>query len=79
MESKRRHATAVVLLGVIGAEFGQDIEDRRKGGESRNRAPVEGFGLGANQNLARLTSKQDQLSSLFTHFKITPFYFQVKH
>lgn len=58
MELKRRHATAIVLLGVIGAEFGQDVEDiKSSGAESRKRAPVEGFGLGSNQNLARLTSK----------------------
>ncbi len=58
MELKRRHATAIVLLGVIGAEFGQDVEDHKSSGsESRKRAPVEGFGLGSNQNLARLTSK----------------------
>lgn len=56
MELKRRHATAVVLLGVIGAEFGQDEEEHRRGAtESRKRIPVDGFG--PNQNLARLTSK----------------------
>ena len=63
-ELKRRQATAIVLLGVIGSEFGQDVDDgKRKSSaasgpaEQRRKAPVEGFGLGANQNLARLTSK----------------------
>lgn len=58
MELKRRQATSIVLLGVIGAEFGQDIGDNKKTSETdpRKRKTVEGFGLGPNQNLARLTS-----------------------
>lgn len=63
-EARRKEATAVVLLGVIGAEFGQDIEVsaiKRKasaGGESKKRGSVvEGFGIGAaGTNLARYTS-----------------------
>ncbi|KAF4526132.1 hypothetical protein B566_EDAN012443 [Ephemera danica] len=65
-EAKRKEATAVVLLGVIGAEFGQDIEaaaTKRKasaGGEVPGRkrgSVVEGFGIaGAGNNLARCTS-----------------------
>ncbi|XP_065202818.1 WD repeat-containing protein 7 isoform X3 [Planococcus citri] len=60
-ELRRKQTTAVVLLGVIGAEFGQEVgtngtksaprrpEDRRKS------SIVEGFGIG-NNDLARLTS-----------------------
>ncbi|XP_059484205.1 WD repeat-containing protein 7 isoform X1 [Neocloeon triangulifer] len=64
-EAKRKEATAVVLLGVIGAEFGQDIETsatKRKaseGGEQPKKrgSVVEGFGIGAaGSNLARCTS-----------------------
>ena len=53
-----------MLLGVIGAEFGQDISEgsgggstRRRGEERRKSSVVEGFGIGHN-NLARLTSKK---------------------
>ncbi|XP_055913276.1 WD repeat-containing protein 7 [Eupeodes corollae] len=62
-ELKRKQNTAVILLGVIGAEFGQDIsQDSPKNGpgkstttgERRKSSVVEGFGI-AN-NLARLTS-----------------------
>uniref|UniRef100_A0A1B0FNG5 WD repeat-containing protein 7 n=1 Tax=Glossina morsitans morsitans TaxID=37546 RepID=A0A1B0FNG5_GLOMM len=59
-ELKRKQTTSVILLGVIGAEFGQDIDQdsqNRSGvtiGERRKSSVVEGFGI-AN-NLARLTS-----------------------
>ncbi|MGZ7296331.1 hypothetical protein ACXWQK_08800, partial [Streptococcus pyogenes] len=59
-ELKRKQTTAVILLGVIGAEFGQDITAAHespihKGVTDRRRSSgVEGFGI-AN-NLARLTS-----------------------
>ena len=58
MELKRRQATSIVLLGVIGAEFGQDVGDNKRKSETelRKKTTVEGFGLGPNQNLARLTS-----------------------
>ncbi|XP_061381284.1 WD repeat-containing protein 7 isoform X3 [Danaus plexippus] len=62
-ELKRKQTTAVVLLGVIGAEFGQDIASegaagnkRRKDGDSRKSSIVEGFTLSSSNNLARLTS-----------------------
>ncbi|XP_017768503.1 PREDICTED: WD repeat-containing protein 7 isoform X2 [Nicrophorus vespilloides] len=63
-ELKRKQTTAVVLLGVIGAEFGQDIttdtnnsKRRQSGGDDQRRRGsfVDGFGIG-NNNLARLTS-----------------------
>ncbi|XP_047541633.1 WD repeat-containing protein 7 isoform X1 [Vanessa atalanta] len=62
-ELKRKQTTAVVLLGVIGAEFGQDIASegaagnkRRKDGDSRKSSIVEGFTLSASNNLGRLTA-----------------------
>lgn len=58
-ELKRKQTTAVILLGVIGAEFGQDItadsNKKRQNDERRRSSVVEGFGI-ANNNLARLTS-----------------------
>lgn len=58
-ELKRKQSTAVILLGVIGAEFGQDItseNNKKRSGEDRRKSSVvEGFGHG-NNNLARLTS-----------------------
>lgn len=60
-EVKRKQSTAVILLGVIGAEFGQDITDgnvkKAKINEDvrRKNSVVEGFGSG-NNNLARLTA-----------------------
>ncbi|XP_043681157.1 WD repeat-containing protein 7 isoform X9 [Vespula pensylvanica] len=57
-ELKRKQTTAVVLLGVIGAEFGQDVtttNQRRDSEQRRKSSIVEGFGIG-NNNLARHTS-----------------------
>jgi hypothetical protein len=72
-ELKRKQSTAVVLLGVIGAEFGQDIsiENSAAGkkanptAERRKSSVVEGFGIG-NNNLARLTSMA------LTHLLLAP-------
>jgi hypothetical protein len=52
-ELKRKQTTAIILLGVIGAEFGQEITARNI--EVGRNKGVEGFGVG-NSNLARLTS-----------------------
>ncbi|CAH0761824.1 unnamed protein product [Diatraea saccharalis] len=72
-ELKRKQTTAVVLLGVIGAEFGQDITSegaagnkRRKDGDSRKSSVVEGFTLSASNNLARLTALA------LTHLLLSP-------
>ncbi|XP_075211701.1 WD repeat-containing protein Rbcn-3B isoform X3 [Lycorma delicatula] len=58
-ELRRKETTAVVLLGVIGAEFGQDVGEgsktRRSEDQRRKSSVVEGFGIG-NNNLARHTS-----------------------
>lgn len=54
-ELKRKQTTAVILLGVIGAEFGQDITtdaNRRRASEERRKSSVvEGFGMFINANL----------------------------
>lgn len=78
-ELKRKQSTAVVLLGVIGAEFGQDISNEtsssvKKAGEQqqqllqhqrRKSSIVDGFGIG-NNNLARLTAMA------LTHLLLAP-------
>lgn len=59
-EERRKQATAIVLLGVIGAEFGAEIEPPKGSGRARasGQAP-EGFGLtsgaSSNYSLARHT------------------------
>uniref|UniRef100_A0A1A8HKX6 WDR72-like alpha-solenoid domain-containing protein n=1 Tax=Nothobranchius korthausae TaxID=1143690 RepID=A0A1A8HKX6_9TELE len=61
-EERRKQATAIVLLGVIGAEFGAEIEPPKVSGRARagGQAP-EGFGLtsgsSSNYSLARHTCK----------------------
>ncbi|XP_026313691.1 WD repeat-containing protein 7 [Hyposmocoma kahamanoa] len=73
-ELKRKQTTAVVLLGVIGAEFGQDITSegaagnkRRKDGDvGRKSSVVEGFTLSSSNNLARLTALA------LTHLLLSP-------
>lgn len=70
-ELKRKQTTAVVLLGVIGAEFGQDISiegsttDKKTATGRRKSSVAEGFGIG-NNNLARLTSMA------LTHLLLAP-------
>ncbi|XP_045461740.1 WD repeat-containing protein 7 isoform X6 [Harmonia axyridis] len=59
-ELKRKYSTAIILLGVIGAEFGQDITStdnskKRNSEDRRKSSGAEGFGPG-NNNLARLTA-----------------------
>ena len=49
---RRRHATAIVILGVIGAEFGQEFDPC---GPQRNEVP-DGFRI-ADYSLARYTCK----------------------
>lgn len=73
-ELKRKQSTAVIILGVIGAEFGQDIsiETGTNGKKTtpeqqqrRKSSIVEGFGIG-NNNLARLTAMA------LTHLLLAP-------
>lgn len=64
-ELRRKQSTAVILMGVMGAEFGQEVNasdnvstsSRSQSGSSirRKSSIVEGFGIG-NNNLSRLTS-----------------------
>ncbi|XP_061299953.1 WD repeat-containing protein 7-like [Pezoporus flaviventris] len=60
-EERRKQATAIVLLGVIGAEFGAEIEPPKLLPRPRSSSQIpEGFGLtsgGANYSLARHTCK----------------------
>ena len=45
-ESRRKQATAIVMMGVLGAEFGVEIEpSKRKGSDETAKHVVEGFGL----------------------------------
>ena len=57
-ENRRRQATAIVMMGVLGAEFGAEIEPSRGKvmDERRKKSVVEGFGL-TNYSHARHTSK----------------------
>lgn len=63
-ELRRKQTTAVILMGVMGAEFGQEVSASDNGSTSRSQSGasirrkssiVEGFGIG-NNNLSRLTS-----------------------
>ncbi|KAF2975449.1 hypothetical protein EK904_005038 [Melospiza melodia maxima] len=60
-EERRKQATAIVLLGVIGAEFGAEIEPPKLLTRPRSSSQIpEGFGptsAGANYSLARHTCK----------------------
>lgn len=73
-ELKRKQSTAVIILGVIGAEFGQDISIETGSNakkpvteqqQRRKSSIVEGFGIG-NNNLARLTAMA------LTHLLLAP-------
>ncbi|XP_063439339.1 WD repeat-containing protein 7-like isoform X1 [Mytilus trossulus] len=57
-ESRRKQATAIVMLGVIGAEFGHEIEPNRRKVEvtKKSKKEQEGFTL-SNYSLSRHTSK----------------------
>ncbi|XP_070792076.1 WD repeat-containing protein 7 isoform X1 [Pituophis catenifer annectens] len=60
-EERRKQATAIVLLGVIGAEFGAEIEPPKLLTRPRSSSQIpEGFGAtsgGSNYSLARHTCK----------------------
>nr|XP_039254137.1 WD repeat-containing protein 7-like [Styela clava] len=60
-ETRRRQATAVIILGVIGAEFGQEMEPSRSNNASPSKSQSkseipEGFKL-TNYSMARNTCK----------------------
>ena len=47
-DSRRRQATAIVMLGVLGAEFGAEIEPNRRKtieeSQKNNTNAIDGFG-----------------------------------
>ncbi|XP_049525058.1 WD repeat-containing protein 7-like [Dermacentor silvarum] len=56
-EARRKQSTAIVLLGVIGAEYGHEIEQsKRKGIDDKKKSIVDGFGP-INYSLAWHTSQ----------------------
>ncbi|XP_022084868.1 WD repeat-containing protein 7-like isoform X1 [Acanthaster planci] len=55
-ESRRKQATAIVMLGVIGAEFGAEIQPSRLQGSPSNRPVQQGFGMN-DYSLARHTAQ----------------------
>ncbi|NWQ69476.1 WDR7 protein, partial [Neopipo cinnamomea] len=67
-EERRKQATAIVLLGVIGAEFGAEIEPPKLLTRPRSSSQIpEGFGLtsgGSNYSLARHTCEYPALTFL---------------
>ena len=71
-EERRKQATAIVLLGVIGAEFGAEIEPPKLLTRPRSSSQVpEGFGLtsgGSNYSLARHTCKLKQFLTFICCF-----------
>jgi len=54
-ESRRKQATAIVMMGVIGAEFGAAMESNKKGDDVQKKNVAEGFGI-QNYSHARHTS-----------------------
>lgn len=70
-ESRKKQATAIVMLGVIGAEFGHEIEPSRRKLEElkkNKKSAQEGFTL-QNYSLARHTSNLN--SSEFFFFQVS--------
>ena len=62
-ESRRRQAMAIVMMGVLGAEFGQEMEPSRVkktlDDGQKNKKVVEGFEI-TNYSHARHTSKNNE-------------------
>lgn len=60
-EDRRKQMTAIILLGVIGAEYGQEVEQSKRPkseeelAQERKKSVIEGFGAG-NYSLARHTA-----------------------
>lgn len=66
-ESRKKQATAIVMLGVIGAEFGHEIEPSRRKLEElkkNKKSAQEGFTL-QNYSLARHTSNLNSSEFFF--------------
>lgn len=56
-EKRRLEATAIVMLGVIGSEFGKEIEPAKTHPKLKKRVSMEGFRIGSD-SLAWHTSKR---------------------
>ena len=60
VEGRRKQTTAIILLGVIGAEYGNEIETKKPRlpdiESEKRKSVVEGFGGAGNYSLARHTS-----------------------
>lgn len=60
VEGRRKQTTAIILLGVIGAEYGNEIENKKRpmdiDSSEKRKSVVEGFGGLGNYSLARHTS-----------------------
>ncbi|XP_075258711.1 WD repeat-containing protein 7-like isoform X2 [Convolutriloba macropyga] len=63
-EAQKRQGTAIVMLGVLGAEFGQSVSDNSHSSSLSDASFLEGFS-GANMSLARYTCQA--LSYLLLH------------
>ncbi|XP_075549520.1 WD repeat-containing protein 7-like isoform X2 [Dermacentor variabilis] len=66
-EARRKQSTAIVLLGVIGAEYGHEMEQSKRKGtdDQKKKSVVEGFGP-SNYSLAWHTSQA------LAHLLLTP-------
>ena len=74
-ESRRKQAMAIVMLGVLGAEFGQEMEPSKRkpqGDEGKKKNVVDGFGL-SNYSHARHTSQYTCAKSIRGGSKATRF------
>ena len=60
-ETRSRHATAIVMMGVIGAEFGTNIEGKE------DKKTAEGFGV-TNYAHARSTSEYFDMYTIIPCF-----------
>ncbi len=67
-ESRRKQATAIVMMGVLGAEFGQEMEPskRKEQGDKKQQQTVKGFGI-TDYSHARHTSECYRFRFILLH------------
>lgn len=77
-EKRRQEATAIVMLGVIGSEFGKEIEPNKSTSkpDKLKRVSMEGFGI-ANHSLAWHTSTFATSSLFLTGYDSSPVQFSL--